>query len=119
MARRYHKLDKNQVRTLKLLSGKNEPDDTAPIEHPRKSKNKAVPGKKKILYRYIKQIKICYKGTAKRSEKPVNKRQKRKKMIRDELKRQLSMNLAKRRSRIKKYRITKNINYSRYVYRFS
>ncbi|KAI7891696.1 uncharacterized protein EV154DRAFT_602198 [Mucor mucedo] len=73
MARRYHKLDRDQVRTLKILSGKTEPDDNAPIEIPRKSKNKVAP------------------ESVKRSDKPVNKRQKRKKMIRDELKRQLSM----------------------------
>ncbi|KAG2207982.1 hypothetical protein INT47_010966 [Mucor saturninus] len=44
MARRYHKLDRDQVRTLKILSGKTEPDDNAPIEIPRKSKNKVTPG---------------------------------------------------------------------------
>lgn len=48
MARRYHKLDRDQVRTLKILSGKTEPDDNAPIEIPRKSKNKVAPGKKKM-----------------------------------------------------------------------
>lgn len=44
MARNYYELNKNQIKTLKLLSGKDESDEDIPIELPIKKIHTTMPG---------------------------------------------------------------------------
>lgn len=94
MAKKYHELGRKEVKILKHLSGKTESDEDIIIEFPRKKKIKVVPGR--FMIKKNNHILRCVTEKVKnvaaaRPDKPTNKRQKRKKMIREELKRQLSM----------------------------